>query len=260
MKISRNIIPLKIVHLVLVGVASAALLLNLQVLEAKKPDNPGGGNSGGGNSGGGSPKIGDSTGNTVAKYHLSSWNVSGDYEIVGPTIMVIDGDFNIGNNTITIAATGSLELFVGGNISANGKGAINNTGVPSQLIVKGTHPEKQPSDSPDYSWTLSGNGALTGVVYAPNAEYRTNGGGNAGFTSGSVVALDIRFNGSPGPFHFDEALEDLDLGLGSYTLAAYELKANGNSSASVEGGAIFGSTDYKVLFNQLFSKKNTLAQ
>ncbi|PXA04506.1 hypothetical protein DDZ13_04845 [Coraliomargarita sinensis] len=225
-------------------------------LEAKKKDkgngngNSGGGNSGGGNSGGG--QIGDASGNTVTNYHLDEWNVRGDYEIVGPTVMVIDGDLDIGNNTITITSTGSLELYVGGNINATGRGSINNTGVPSQLVVLGTHPEKQATDSPDYSWTLSGNGSLTGVVYAPNAEYRTNGGGNAGQTSGSVVALDIRFNGSPGPFHFDEALKDLDLGLGDYSLSTYELKANGDSAASEKGEIVFGSSDYKSLFEQLF--------
>lgn len=247
-------------------------LSTFSTLEAKKKDkdkgNSGGsGNSGNGNSGGngnsagngdgngnsaGGNQIGDPSGARITKYHLSSWNVRGDYEIVGPTVMVIDEDLDIGNNTITITPTGSLELYVGGKINANGKGAINNTGVPSQLLVLGTHPTKQASESPDYSWTLSGNGAFTGVVYAPNAEYRTNGGGNAGHTSGSVVALDVRFNGSPGPFHFDEALEDLDLGLGGYKLNNYELKANGDLTASEDGELVFGSSDYASLFKQLF--------
>lgn len=222
-------------------------LTSLSDLEAKKPNNPGGGGGGGGGA-----TIGDSTGASVAKFHLSDWKVQGDYQIVGPTIMVIDGDFNIGNNTITIAPTGSLELYVGGNITANGNGAINNSGVPSQLLVFGTHPEKKPSESPDYSLTLSGNGALTGVVYAPNAEYRTNGGGNAGHTSGSVVALDIRFNGSPGPFHFDEALRDLDLGFGGYKLTNYRLKPSGDATPSEKGKAAFGTSNYKSLFDSLF--------
>ena len=166
--------------------------------------------------------------------------------------MVIDGDFDIGNNTIDIAPTGSLEVYVGGNIKASGNGAINNSGVPSQLLVFGTHPEKKTSESPDYTLTLSGNGALTGVVYAPNAEYRTNGGGNAGHTSGSVVALEIRFNGSPGPFHFDEALKDLDLGFGGYTLRSYSLKPNGQPIASPGHQSIFEAKDYADLFGQLF--------
>lgn len=258
MKNSKLTTLLKIVHLLCIGAACVTLPLSLQEVEAKKPADTGKPDTGGGKpdtgGGGGDTKIGDATGSKVTKYHLSSWTLGGDYEVVGPTIMVIDGDFDIGNNIITIKPTGSLELFVGGNITASGKGAINNTGVPSQLIVKGTHPEKQPTDSPDFSWTLSGNGALTGVVYAPNAEYRTNGGGNAGHTSGSVVALDVRFNGSPGPFHFDEALKELDLGLGGYSLGTYELRANGDVSASKEAETVFGSSDYEALFNQLFTK------
>jgi len=197
-------------------------------------------------------QIGDSTGSSTAKYHLSSWNVSGDYTIVGPTIMVIDGDLDIGNNTIDIATTGSLELYVGGNIKVNGKGGINNLGVPAQLLVFGTHPEVEDGSSPAYSWTLSGNGALTGVVYAPNAEYRTNGGGNGGFTSGSIVALDIRFNGSPGPFHFDEALADLVLPFGGYSLSSYELLKNGSYGTSTSASEVFGNKNYDEIFKELY--------
>lgn len=237
------------------------LILIAAALDAKKPDKPGGGNSGGGGTvggivddivGGGGNIIGDPTGLTTAKYHLSEWNVRGDYQIVGPTIMVIDGDFDIGNNTITIAPTGSLIVYVGGDADAKGNGAINNTGVPSQFILLGTHPRKDADEDPDHSLTLSGNGALTGVVYAPNAEYRTNGGGNAGHTSGSIVALQIRFNGSPGPFHFDIALRDLDLGFGGFKLDSYQLKASGDATPSEKSQIIFGSSDYAALFSSLF--------
>jgi hypothetical protein len=62
----------------------------------------------------------------------------------------------------------------------------------------------------------------------------------------------VRFNGSPGPFHFDEALEDLDLGFGGYSLNNYELKANGDLAASDKGEVVFGSSDYESLFKQLF--------
>jgi len=90
------------------------------------------------------------------------------------------------------------------------------------------------------------------VVYAPNAEYLTNGGGNAGRTSGSVVALEVRFNGSPGPFHFDEALEDLDLGFGGYSLRSYQLKPNGDLTPSDSHQAVFETKNYADLFKQLF--------
>lgn len=237
---------LQVLRLVCIATVCLGFFALLGKLEAKKPDNPGGkpGDSG--------ATIGDSTGKSITKYHLGRWNVKGDYKIVGPTIMVIDGDFDIGNNQIEITPTGSLELYIGGNIKARGNGAINNSGVPAQLLVFGTHPEKKPSENPDYSLTLSGNGALTGVVYAPNARYLTNGGANAGQTSGSVVALDIRFNGSPGPFHFDEALRDLDLGFGGYKLSTYRLKASGDPSPSEKSKAAFGSSNFASLFDSLF--------
>lgn len=239
---------MKPTHLICFLTACLSLTLSLSTLEAKKPEKPGKP----GKPGNSATTIGDATGNSIAQYHLSSWDVRGDYKIIGPTVIVIDGDFDIGNNNIEITPTGSLELYIGGNITANGNGAINNTGVPSQLVVLGTHPEKKPTEEPDHTLTLSGNGALTGVVYAPDSQYRTNGGGNAGQTSGSVVALDVRFNGSPGPFHFDEALEDLDLGLGGYKLNNYELKANGDLAASEDGELLFDSSDYASLFKQLF--------
>ena len=236
-------------------VLCASLPISVTELDAKKGkgggNSGGGGNPGGGGNSGGST-IGDASGATTARYHLSSWNVRGNYTIVGPTVMVVDGDVNIGNNTVTIAPTGSLTLYVGGNMKANGRGSINNLGVPSQLMVFGTHPEKLPSESPDYSLTLSGNGALTGIVYAPNAQYRTNGGGNAGQTSGSVVALDVRFNGSPGPFHYDVALRDLDLPFGGYALSNYELRPAGDLAPSSSARTVLGNSDYDSLFTSLF--------
>lgn len=215
------------------------------------PDN---GNGNNGNNGNSETLIGvGATKANPKKVHFKSgWNVNGDYEVVGPTILVIDGDFDIGNNTINISPTGSLEIYVSGNITVNGNGGINNQGVPANLLAFGTHRELAEGASPEYNWTLSGNGALTGVVYAPNAEYRTNGGGNAGFTSGSVVALDIRFNGSPGPFHYDVALSELILPFGGYSLSNYELLRNGSNGNLATAATIFGSSDYDALFKQLY--------
>lgn len=193
------------------------------------------------------------TSSSPEKIHLKDgWDVRGDYTIVGPTVLVIDGNFDIGNNTIDIAPTGSLELYVSGDITVNGNGGINNMGIPANLQAYGTQPMVEPTASPLNTWTLSGNGALSGVVYAPSVEYRTNGGGNGGYTSGSVVALDIRFNGSPGPFHFDEALDDLILPFGGYSMDIYELRKNGDYTPSDDAKEIFGSKDYATLFQQLY--------
>jgi hypothetical protein len=240
------------------------LALSLSTVEAKKdkdknpPGNSGGGNSAGGNSGGGNSGGGTQIGagatqaNPARIYLASGWNVNGDYTVVGPTILVIDGDLDIGNNTIDIAPTGSLQLYVSGDITVNGNGGINNQGIPANLLAFGTHPSVAESAGPTHSWTLSGNSAFTGVIYAPNAEYRTNGGGSGGYTSGSVVALKIRFNGSPGPFHFDEALTDLVLPFGGYSMSSYELLRNGSNGNLTAASTVFGSTDYDALFKQLY--------
>lgn len=65
------------------------------------------------------------------------------------------------------------------------------------------------------------------------------------------VALKIRFNGSPGPFHFDEALADLVLPFGGYSLSSYKLLKNG-SNGSLASATVFGNADYEALFKQLY--------
>lgn len=103
-------------YLILVMGLSA---MSLNTVEAKKDkDNNPPGNSGGGNSGGGNQiGVGATQANPAKIYLANGWNVSGDYTVVGPTILVIDGHFDIGNNTIDIAASGSLELYVSGGSS-----------------------------------------------------------------------------------------------------------------------------------------------
>jgi hypothetical protein len=75
-----------------------------------------------------------------------------------------------GNDSITIATTGSLCLFSGGDsLVIGGNGIFNQNGNAANLIVYGT-----PSVT---SLTLNGNGTFTGVIVAPNANTKMNGGG-----------------------------------------------------------------------------------
>ncbi len=235
----------------------AALALGVSEVDAKKGGKPGGGGGKpGGGGGGGAQVIGVPGATTPERYHLSELNLSGDLEVVGPVVMVVDNDISLGNHTIQITGDGSMELYVGGNVSVGGNpdSGFNNTNVPSKLIVYGTHPHKNDNESPDYTISLNGNGAFTGVLYAPNADYRKNGGGNAGESKGSVVAMDITFNGSPGPFHFDEALEDLVAPFGGYTLSTYRLKQPGDLAPSDGAVEVLGRSDYESLFASLFDE------
>lgn len=59
--------------------------------------------------------------------------------------------------------------------------------------------------------TISGNGQLTAVVYAPNADVSLNGGGVSGLMAGAVIAKTITMNGGT-EFHYDDALGRITTG------------------------------------------------
>ena len=59
--------------------------------------------------------------------------------------------------------------------------------------------------------TVSGNGSMSAVVYAPNADISAKGGGNSGFMMGSLVGYSLKFTGND-CFYYDESLGDDDDG------------------------------------------------
>ncbi|MGJ8639481.1 MAG: DUF7305 domain-containing protein [Opitutaceae bacterium] len=202
-------------------------------------------------------QLGKVNGSMISYYEAMDYDLPHDIDIVGPVTMIFDGDFRIGNKSVNITSTGSLIIYASGNISVSGNGGINNTDVPSKLIIIGTHPELADNEAARHSITLSGNGFLSGAVYAPDAKYLTNGGGNGGATLGSVVAKEVRFNGSPGPFHYDEALGDLDLGVNTYSLSSYKLLKSANERLSSSFKSFLGDSTntYKAAFDAVFSSQ-----
>ncbi len=242
---SNTIILKKLRHILAILVMCSALPLFIPQADAARGGNGNNGNSGGG--GGGGTTIGFNDGSTTY-YHLSSLTLSGDMTIEGPTVMVIDGDFTVGNNLLTISPYGSLVLYLGGSLTMNGQGGLNNEGIPANAIIYGTHPE---SDT-DSSITLNGNSGISAVVYAPNVDYTSNGGGNSGATLGAVIAQNITFSGNPGPFLYDEALKDLQSIFESYNLNNYKLMKNGSTEPSEAMAEIVNSNNYDALFSSLF--------
>jgi hypothetical protein len=212
--------------------------------------------------GGSSNTIGSADG-SVTYYHLESLDLKKSYDVIGPVVMVVDKDISLGNQTIDIVGDGSLQLYFGGNISVGGKpgSGFNNSGVPSKMQLYGTHPMQDVDEDPSHTVSLNGNGAFTGVLYAPEVSYRKNGGGGKGYSQGSVVAKDITFNGSPGPFHYDEALRNFS---GPFTtissrfiLSNYELLKAGDFAPSPAAESAFGDLDYDALFTALFESDDT---
>lgn len=150
-------------------------------------------------------------------------------DVVVPGDAVAISTINGGNNSITgtltipegtwycdgislsgqsqVSTTGRVTLYVKGNMSIGGKGIINNgdsaggAALASNLQILGT-----PACT---SVSISGNGALTAAVYAPEANIVLNGGGSSGSVFGSLSGRTVSFNGNGTVLHYDEALQSV---------------------------------------------------
>lgn len=111
-----------------------------------------------------------------------------------------------GNAGINIAPGASLTVYTAGNIAIAGNGVANGgttlatTNQPINFQIWGT----STSPTTDQSISIKGNGVLSGIVYAPNADVSIVGNGDV---CGSVVAEDISVTGNAA-FHYDESLAD----------------------------------------------------
>jgi hypothetical protein len=130
---------------------------------------------------------------------------------VGPGVTVrlyVTGNISLNNKTIDLAAGGSLlKIYLGGSLSMAGNGAINNDNQNAANFYLFGLPTCT-------SISLGGNGALTGVIYAPQAELSLSGGGNNTYDFvGSSVSKSVRMNGHFN-FHYDENLRRVGPGRG----------------------------------------------
>ncbi len=125
-------------------------------------------------------------------------------------------DIKVGGNTgaINIATGASLEIYAGRDVSIAGKGVANGTPSGSTLT---TTDAQQPAKFKLWGTgtgngvqdiKIAGNGALSGIVYAPNADVTINGNGDV---MGSVVANNITLVGNA-QFHYDESLGQFAFG------------------------------------------------
>jgi hypothetical protein len=119
-----------------------------------------------------------------------------------------------GSGALNIATGASLEIYAGRDVDIAGNGVANGTPAgttlttvdaqqPTKFKVWGTGTANTPQ-----SIKIAGNGALSGVIYAPNADVTINGNGDV---MGSVVANNITLVGNAA-FHYDEALGQFAFG------------------------------------------------
>lgn len=80
-------------------------------------------------------------------------------------------------------------------------------GQPISLQIYGT---RAATAATRQSIDISGNGQLSAVVYAPNADISAKGGGNSGGVFGSLIGNSLTFTGNE-MFYYDESLGNLNV-------------------------------------------------
>jgi len=135
-------------------------------------------------------------------YRLSSLNVNNNQKltIYGNVNLVVDGKVDV-KGELNLANGASLSLFLHDDMSVGGNGVVNESQVPANLRIFAVGNNVS-------EIKLHGNGALHGVIYAPNSEVNLRGGGHSGAAFGAIVAESIRVNGNYS-FHYDEDLAEL---------------------------------------------------
>jgi hypothetical protein len=112
-----------------------------------------------------------------------------------------------GSASLQIGAGATLNIYTDGDVSIGGGGLVNANASPSTFMLWGT---RDPANGAQ-SINVVGNGVLTGVIYAPNADLTVSGGGTGGVVAGAVVGKTVSFNRTT-QFYYDEMLADLTVG------------------------------------------------
>ncbi len=151
------------------------------------------------------------------QYVISS---SGDYRINSLTgsllirsnvqaRLIVESDISMtGQDKVKIESGAVLNMYMAGaSAKLGGNGILNEAGNATNFFYWGT--------AANTTLTINGNGAFTGVVYAPNASFTMNGSGNSDLDdmTGASVTKTVHMNGNFN-FHYDENLGRLKLDRG----------------------------------------------
>jgi len=102
-----------------------------------------------------------------------------------------------GNKGITLAPGATLSIYAEGDVELGGNGLLNPNNDPVSVQIWGTNTSPTGQDI-----QIAGNGALKGIVYAPNGSVTINGNGDV---MGAVVGREVNLTGNAA-FHYDESL------------------------------------------------------
>jgi hypothetical protein len=151
------------------------------------------------------------SGAASSRYLLNSVSLSGGSTLTlagnpdgSPTYIEIyvTGDISVaGNSQIVLGDGVKAKIYFRGNVDIAGKGVINPSNQPADLLLYGVQPLGDISEH----LNIGGNGQISAAVYAPDYDITVNGGGSSGHVFGSVVGKTVTMTGVTN-LHFDEAL------------------------------------------------------
>ncbi len=131
---------------------------------------------------------------------VTSKTFGGKVLVSGHARLLVTSDVQFsGSDYLYIQPGASLELYVAApNASLGGQGVQNDTGQACNFVYYGL-----PTNT---SLSYSGNAAMVGAIYAPNADFTLGGGGrNVYDFAGASVTRTVIMNGHFN-FHYDERL------------------------------------------------------
>jgi Tfp pilus assembly protein PilX len=148
------------------------------------------------------PKLGTPGATTPSIYSTAEFDLrnGATLTIDGPVKLVVSGAFQIGRNGsatpgLKISPTGSLEVFVGGDIFIGADGIQNVSGIPARLAIFST--------STLATSEMNTPTPFHGVLYLPNGDI-TVSSNNPIF--GAIVARNVLFTGPAPVVHYDTDL------------------------------------------------------
>jgi hypothetical protein len=148
---------------------------------------------------------GNSSNQLIVDNVTSSGSVTGGYNVLiyaTTTNASSKAVSTSGSGGITIKEKSTLSIYTAGNVDVTGDstgngGILNQNGQASGFQIWGTA-----SSASSQSVQISGNGSLSAIVYAPNADVSIVGNGEV---YGAMVGKTVRVAGNAN-FHYDESL------------------------------------------------------
>lgn len=142
--------------------------------------------------------IGTAGATTPSIYYSNGINMTGSAKIIvqGPVRIVVAGAFYVGLNggtpSIEVKSSGTLEMFVSGDIAIYGNGIDNQSRLPQRVAIYGTNSLTVPD--------MNTPTDFHGVIYTPSGDFKV-WSNNA--IHGAIVARNVTFSGTAPMVHYD---------------------------------------------------------